>query len=106
MNSSPGRPYRLSPQAVEDLIEIYAYLYVRSPVPAERFTADIEQKIGDLAASRNPGVASDWVKTGLRAFHYRRRCIYFRLVDDTLVVLRITHGRQNISPDDFPESDL
>jgi toxin ParE1/3/4 len=106
VNSSPGRSYRLSPQAVEDLIEIYNYLHERNPVAAERFTEDIEHKIRDLAGSRNPGVSRDWIKTGLRAFPYRRRCIYFRLVDDTLVVLRITHGHQNISPDDFSESDL
>lgn len=105
MNSSFGRRYRLSPQAVEDLIQIYNYLYERSPVAAQRFTRDIEQKITDLAGSRNPGVSRDWLKPGLRAFPYRRRCIYFRIVADTLVVLRVTHGRQDITSDTFPESD-
>ncbi|MFN7126526.1 MAG: type II toxin-antitoxin system RelE/ParE family toxin [Allorhizobium sp.] len=82
MNSSFGRRYRLSPQAVEDLIQIYNYLYERRPVAAERFTRDIEQKITDLAGSRNPVVSRDWLKPGLRAFSlsppmhllpYRRR---------------------------------
>ncbi|THV14392.1 type II toxin-antitoxin system RelE/ParE family toxin [Rhizobium rhizophilum] len=95
----------MSPQAIEDLIQIYNYLYERSPVTAERFTSDIEQKIIDLADSRNPGVSREWLKPGLRAFPYRRRCIYFRVVEDTLVVLRITHGRQDITSDTFPESE-
>ena len=105
MNSSFGRRYRLSPQAVEDLIQIYNYLYERSPVAAERFTGDIEQKIRDLAGARNPGVSRNWLKPGLRAFPYRRRCIYFRIVDDILVVLRITHGRQDITSETFLESE-
>ena len=106
MSSSSGRRYRLSPQAIEDLIQIYNYLNERSPLAAERFTSDIERKIVDLAGSRNPGVYREWLKPGLRAFPYRRRCIYFRVVEDALVVLRITHRRQDITPDTFPESEV
>jgi toxin ParE1/3/4 len=100
-----SRRYRLAPQAIEDLIGIFNYLHERNPIAAERFTQDIEQKIIDLANFRNPGVSRDWLKPGLRAFPYRRRCIYFRIVDDMLIVLRVMHGHQDISPDDFPESD-
>jgi toxin ParE1/3/4 len=105
VSSSFGRRFRLSPQAIQDLIQIYDYLHARNPIAAERLTSDLEHKIRDLAGTRNPGVSRDWVKTGLRAFPYRRRCIYFRIVDDMLIVLRIVHGRQDISPEDFPESD-
>ncbi|RKE85363.1 type II toxin-antitoxin system RelE/ParE family toxin [Rhizobium sp. AG855] len=105
MSSSFGRRFRLSPQAIEDLIQIYNYLQTRNPIAAERLTSDLEQKIRELAGSRNPGVSRDWVKTGLRAFPYRHRCIYFRIADDMLIVLRVMHGRQDISPNDFPESD-
>ncbi|MCC8933712.1 type II toxin-antitoxin system RelE/ParE family toxin [Rhizobium sp. 'Codium 1'] len=105
MSSSSGRRYRLPPQAIEDLIQIYNHLYERSPLAAERFTSDSERKIIDLAGSKNPGVCRERLKPGLRAFPYRRRCIYFRAVEDALVVLRITHGRQGITPDTFPESE-
>lgn len=105
MSGRLGRSYRLSPQAIEDLIQIYSYLEERNPIAAERSTQDIEQKTAELAGSRNPGVSRDWLKPGLRAFPYRRRCIYFRFVEDTLVVLRIVHGRQDISADNFSESE-
>ena len=100
MSGSFGRRFRLSPQAVEDLIQ-----EERNPVAAERLIQDIERKIAELAASRNPGVSRDWLKPGLRAFPYRRRCIYFRFIEDTLVVLRIVHGRQDITADYFSESE-
>ena len=105
MSGRFGRRFRLSPQAIEDLIQIYGYLEERNPVAAERLIQDIERKIAELAASRNSGVSRDWLKPGLRAFPYRRRCIYFRFIEDTLVVLRIVHGRQDITADYFSESE-
>jgi toxin ParE1/3/4 len=98
VSSCSGRRYRLPPQAIEDLIQIYNFLYERSPLAGKRFTNDSERKIIDLAGSRNPGVCRERLKPGLGAFPYRRRCIYFRVVKDALVVLRITHGRQDITP--------
>jgi len=41
---------------------------------------------------------------GLRAFPYRNRVIYFVVTVDKLTVLRVAHGAQNITPDDFTES--
>lgn len=100
-----SRRYRLADPAIADLIELYTYLHERSPIAAERFTESIERKIADLASSRHPGVARDHLRPGLRAFPYRRRCIYFRIIEDCMVVLRIVHGRQDITANDFPESD-
>ncbi|MDZ7872021.1 MAG: hypothetical protein U5N27_01815 [Rhizobium sp.] len=53
-------------------------------------------------------LARSFGQTGLRShFPIESRCIYFTISDEAItVVLRIMHGRQNISPDDFPESDL
>jgi len=41
----------------------------------------------------------------LRSFAYRDRAVYFRLTDSRLHIIRILHGRQDLSPDDFTESE-
>jgi plasmid stabilization system protein ParE len=40
----------------------------------------------------------------MRSFAYRQRVIYFIVRDQELVVVRVLHGREHISPKDFTES--
>lgn len=95
------RPYRysLSLEAQRDLAEIYNYLADKGDAATgRRLVERLQQKIQALAAVRNAGVARDWISPGLRAFPYKNRCIYFRVLDDRIHVLRILHGRQDSGP--------
>jgi len=96
-----SRRFSLSVDAINDLIDIYDFIAEKNPVAAKRLVSALETKIKSLAKSGNSGVSRDWIKSGLRAFPYRDRCIYFRVDDTTLYVLRIIHGHQAIDPDDF-----
>jgi len=40
----------------------------------------------------------------MRSFAYRQRVIYFVVRDQELFVIRIPHGHQDTSPEDFTES--
>lgn len=51
------------------------------------------------------GVSRDFIP-GLRAFSYRDRCIDLPVDNSTMAVLRILHGRQDITSKDFPESEI
>jgi toxin ParE1/3/4 len=62
-------------------------------------------KIAELGIS---GVPRDWLRPGLRAFPYRKRCIYFRayedrIVEDRIVIVRVLHGKQDIDRQEFTE---
>jgi plasmid stabilization system protein ParE len=96
-----SRRFSLSINAINDLINIYDYIAEKNPVAARRMLSALEAKIKSLAKSGNSGVSRDWIRPGLRAFPYRDRCIYFRVDETTLHVLRIVHGHQAINPDDF-----
>jgi toxin ParE1/3/4 len=58
-------------------------------------------KIQALASSGHHGAPREWISPGLRAFPYKNRCIYFRTIEGHLRVLRILHGRQDVTREMF-----
>lgn len=68
---------------------------------AERFIIDLHTKMRSLAVLGVSGVPRDDISEGLRAFPYRERCFYFRVEHDEMTVLRVLHGRQDVSPEHF-----
>jgi toxin ParE1/3/4 len=100
-----NRSFSLSTDAVNDLINIYEFIAEQNPSAARRLVEEIEAKIRDMAASGYTGVARDWIRPGLRALPFRDRCIYFRVDETSLYVLRIVHGKQAIDSDDFEMGD-
>lgn len=65
------------------------------------FVADLNAKIEWIAKTGFTGVPRDWIRPGLRALPYRERCIYFRIDDDAVIILRVIHGRQDVSAQEF-----
>ena len=88
-----------------DLRSIYKYIAERNRDAAARFVLDLNLKIHSIAETGFPGVAIDEFDVDLRALPYRDRCIYFHVEKTHIYIIRILHGRQDISPDDFPESE-
>ena len=93
----------MSQQALNDLLAIYKYIADFNPSAAEKLLNDLNRKIKSLAEHGITGVPRPFA-AGLRAFPYRERCIYFVISENKMTVLRVLHGHQNISPDDFTES--
>ena len=91
----------LAPKARDDLTEIYLYIARDNPDAAARFVADLSSKIEWVAATGFTGVPRDWIRPGLRALPYRERCIYFRVNDETVTILRVLHGRQDVQRQEF-----
>jgi plasmid stabilization system protein ParE len=91
----------LTERALDDLADVHGYVAERNPVAAEKLVLDITAKIVGLAASGNIGSPRDNILPGLRAFPFRQRCIYFRVIDGDLQVLRILHGRRDVTADLF-----
>jgi toxin ParE1/3/4 len=88
--------------AKADLIEIYDYINADNPAAAEAFIEDLTEKLFSLAETGMTGSPRDWISSGLRAFPYRQRCFYFRIIEDAMIVVRILHGRQDVTATDFP----
>jgi toxin ParE1/3/4 len=72
---------------------------------ASNFIEDIVAKTRWIAATGFAGAPRDALSPGLKALPYRERCTYFRTSDSAVHILRILHGRRDISSDDFSESN-
>jgi toxin ParE1/3/4 len=70
---------------------------------ADRFVVDLETKMRSLASSGFSGVPRDYITEKLCAFPYRQRCFYFRIDGGEMVLVRVLHGRQDLSPEHFKE---
>ncbi|WP_075290305.1 type II toxin-antitoxin system RelE/ParE family toxin [Pararhizobium arenae] len=102
--SASGK-FRLSRRAIRDLATIFRFISEKDPIAAQRLVNSLESKIAALARINFPGVSREQFAPGLRAFPYKSHCIYFHVEENHLHVVRILHGRQDVSSQDFPESE-
>lgn len=82
---------------------MFVYIGQEDVNAADRFIRQITDKIEWIAASGFPGVPRDDLRPGLKALPFRRRCIYFRTTPEQVIILRVLHGHQDISPDHFTD---
>ncbi len=85
-----------------DLAEMYQYIKTDNPTAADEFIKDMTDTLFNLAQLGVTGSARDWISDGLRAFPYRNRCFYFRIVNDAMIVVRVLDGRQDVNAQEFP----
>jgi toxin ParE1/3/4 len=101
------KPFRLvlTATAQADLRGIYDCIANEkgSPVSAERFTRDLTEKLFSHAAKGLCGSPRDEVSRGLRGLPYRGRCFYFRVVEDSLIVIRVLSRKQDVTAQEFPD---
>ena len=83
------------------MTDLYVYLATKASDVATKFVADLHNKMVWIAATGFTGVPRNWIRPGLRALPYRERCIYFRIDDKAVYILRVLHGRQDISQQTF-----
>jgi toxin ParE1/3/4 len=97
-----NRQVRRSAQVRQDLIDIYRYLYRRSPQAAERVFDAIAQSIRSLL--NTPGIGRLWNSTdprleGMRVVpvkRYRNYLIFFRPIPTGIEVFRVVQGMQEL----------
>ncbi|WP_438749285.1 type II toxin-antitoxin system RelE/ParE family toxin [Pararhizobium sp. O133] len=100
-----SRKYRYSRRAIRDLARIYNFISKTDVVAADRLIQSIERKIASIAQTGFTGVSREDFVPGLRAFVHKNHCIYFQVANSHLLIVRVLHGRQDVSSTDFPESD-
>ena len=88
------------------MFEDHAYIARENIEAADRFFLDIYRKIEAFARTGLTGTSRGEFGKGIRSFAYRERVIFFNLSDTELTVLRVLHGRQNISADDFLSNEI
>lgn len=92
---------RRTPAAENDLLSIWTYIAAESIGAADRLLdriADIERR---LAAFPQLGVERKNLGDSVRAIFVRDYAVFYRLVDDTVEVLRVMDTRRDIGSADI-----
>jgi toxin ParE1/3/4 len=85
------------PRAEIDLLEIWRYIAQDSPANADRMLDRIRDALNRLAAIPFMGQARFDLAPGLRMFPVGNYLIFFRPIEDGIQVIRVLHGKRNIS---------
>lgn len=84
-------------------MEIHDYIAKDNPIAAAAFTRRLTAHIERIAELGLTGSPRDWLRVGLRASPFEKRCFYFEVTDTELIVLRVLHGAQDVDTVSFWE---
>ena len=84
-----------SPQAQQDLIDIWDFIAQDDVDAADRVCNDIEQKCEALTQAPGMGRARDELAPSLRSFPVGKYVIFYRLIANGIEIARILHGARD-----------
>jgi toxin ParE1/3/4 len=88
----------IRPKALEDLVEIWAYIAGDSPRQADAFAAAIDHKIRDRARHPLIGRARPELLIDLRSLPFGRYVIFYLPRKRGIEVVRVLHGARDLKP--------
>ncbi|MBI5132562.1 MAG: type II toxin-antitoxin system RelE/ParE family toxin [Rhodopseudomonas palustris] len=92
---------RKSPEAERDIAAIWRFVASDNIKAADRLLETFEKVFDVLAQSPLVGRARPELSPKLRSFPSGSHVLYYLPLKDGVVVVRVLHGRQDISPEDF-----
>lgn len=64
---------------------------------ASLFIREIEERFEPLLHNPEIGPKRDFIETGLRAHFHKSYVIYYRIIGDALVIVRVLHGARDVA---------
>jgi toxin ParE1/3/4 len=92
----------ITPQADQDIDEQFAFISVGSENKARKFYEAVFQTMEDLAQMPYKGAVCRFAEAelhGLRRWHvkgFMKHLIFYRMEEDTLVIVRILHAARDL----------
>jgi len=86
----------ISPQAREDLFDIWFYIAEDSTINADRFIDKLTKKYHWLTEFPEVGVVRNDLVKNIQTFPVDKYMLYYKTTDKTLELVRILHGSRNI----------
>ena len=90
--------------ALRDLDEIFDHIAEDSAQQADKLIRSVEEKIETISVHTGMGRHRDEMGVGLRSFPFASYIIFYRPVEDGLIVVRVLHTSRDISSDYFASS--
>ena len=90
-------PYVISRKAISDLEDIWLYTVEKwSVVQADRYYHLIFDEIGFICKNSNAGKSMAHVREGYRVSKVKSHLIFYRVVNNTVEIIRILHERMDV----------
>lgn len=87
----------ISPEAEQDLVDIWLYIAEDQPVNADRFLERLEQKAQKLAEFADLGIDRLDLAPGIKSFPVDRYVLYYRPNDNGIELVRVLHGSRDVN---------
>jgi toxin ParE1/3/4 len=85
----------LSPEAEQDLVDIWLYIAEDQPVNADHFLERLEKKAQKLAEFTDLGVERLDIAPDIKSFPVDRYVLYYRPNDHGIELVRVLHGSRD-----------
>ena len=90
-------PFVISKKAVLDLEEIWFYTVEKWSIKqADRYYNLIFDEINYICTNINAGKSMEHVRKGYRASKVKSHLIFYRVINDTIEIIRVLHERMDI----------
>ena len=90
-------PFVISKKAVSDLEEIWFYTFEKwSKEQADRYYNLIFNEINYICKNVSAGKSMEHVRKGYRATKVKSHLIFYKIVNDTIEIIRILHEQMDI----------
>ncbi len=86
-----------TPQAEEDLIEVWQYIARDDDKAATAHLRRLDETCVRLAEQPGMGRARPEIRSDLRSFPVGKYVILYRVVDDGVLIVRVVHGARDLS---------
>lgn len=88
----------ISPEAEQDLIDIWLHIAEDQPINADRFLERLQEKAQKLAEFKDLGVDRLELAPDIKSFPVDRYVLYYRPNDHGIELARVLHGSRDINP--------
>lgn len=90
-------PFVFSKQAVQDLEEIWLYTVDKWSVEqADRYYLLIIEEVNYICKNIHSGKSFEEIRSGYRASKVKSHLIFYRIVNNTVEIIRILHERMDL----------
>jgi len=90
-------PYVISKKAISDLEEIWYHTVQKwSADQANRYYDLILEKVNHICEKPDSGKSFDHIRKGYRASKVKSHIIFYKVVNDSIEVIRVLHERMDI----------
>lgn len=87
----------ISPEAEQDLLDIWLYIAADSPVNADRFLDRLDGMALKLAEFTEIGIDRPELAPGLKSFPVGKYVLFYRLNSGGVELVRVLHGSRDIN---------